>query len=306
CLGGLMLLPQMVRASMYCSPEILLFLVTVILGWILHLCLDKRLEGGGAVLLDFCVVVLFIMGCVYVDRSGWVLVSAETFFERALAVSGQAAFIPGILCAVIFLFLKVRRTAAVYMLMAVVLIAIQMLGFADSVGCDAALGVVMSILLGISLDGLLLKEPALQKVKAGQEEKKPDFEVLSEESFPGEEEAAGKEVKEVSAEENVADAPQTDGEITENSVMNAAVLKAESSTAEEKESGTSGEITPAGEITGPAAAQDAADSAPEIYIPASMEIPKRKKRARIDFDREFSEEEMNFDLEVEDDEEFDR
>ncbi|MCD7751320.1 MAG: hypothetical protein LUI10_06215 [Lachnospiraceae bacterium] len=312
CLGGLMLLPQMIRASMYCSPEILLFLVAVLLGWILHLTLDKRMEKSGTVLLDFTVVVLFVMGCVYVDRSGWSLISAETFTDRVLAVSGQAAFIPGVLCAVIFLFLKARRTAAVYMLMAVLLIVIQMLGFPDSVGCDAVLGVVMSILLGISLDGLLLKEPASQKGKAAQEAKESDFEVLSEESFPGEEEAAAdeKELKAGSqAELQAPEGPVIDD--TQSEKVNAAAVpqtaeKTATDDTQAAEEKVKEEPRAAGEITGAEVNLNMAGSTPEIFIPASMEIPKRKKRARIDFDREFSEEEMNFDVEVEDGEEFDK
>ncbi|MCD7806465.1 MAG: hypothetical protein LUH19_03880, partial [Lachnospiraceae bacterium] len=44
----------------------------------------------------------------------------------------------------------------------------------------------------------------------------------------------------------------------------------------------------------------------EIFIPKSMEIPARKKKAKIDYDRDFSESEMKFDIEIPEEEEFDR
>ncbi len=412
CLGGIMLLPEMIRASMYCSPEILLFLIAVILGWVLHLTLDKRMAEHSTVLLDFLLLVLFLVGCVYVNQSEWVPVTGEIFLERILEVSRQTILVPGVLCSVIFLFLEKRKpAAAVNMMMAVLLILVQMLGLPDSVGCAAALGIVMSVLLGISLDGLLVKAPASREEEAEPETEEPDFEALSEENFVSAEQSAegapaaqpendaASENDAVAASQGESEASPEAGEASseaakardeekaesaqpeaEKSAESAPAAQTESNTAPENDDAaalqgesvvsavtvdtdelraddataaqTKGTVTlqtesntasendavasqgessaapaaantaapqvegsastaakddkEANEIAAAAAVQEASQEAAEIYVPESMEIPKRKKRARIDFDREFSEEEMNFDIVVKDDEEFDR
>ncbi len=315
CLEGLMLLPQMVRSSMYCSPEILLFLSAVILGWILHLCLDRRLKKEWKALPDFLVLALYTAGCVYVDWADWSSMAGETFLDRALTVSGQTALVLGILCAVLYLFLESRETVAVYMLMTVFLIAVQMLGLADSVGCMAALAVVVSVLLGLSLDGLLFYDEAApetammpgENTSGLSEEHVSETAEVSVESTatasgkdtPEKTEVSG-EAEAAPGEENVQTATAAADEKTEPERQKEDMQLSEEEVKEEDM-----------QLPEPEAKEEdihlpESEAIPEIYIPETMEIPKRKKRAKIDFDREFSEDEMSFDLEVEDGEEFDR
>ncbi|MCD7862281.1 MAG: hypothetical protein LUG61_01915 [Lachnospiraceae bacterium] len=293
CLGGLMLLPEMIRASMYCSPEILLFLLAVILGWILHLCLDGRLNRLSRALLDLLVLALFTAGCVYVDRPQWDGLSGEILFDRVLAASGQTALVVGILCAVIFLFLESFQTVAVYMLMAVLLMAVQMLGLVGHVGCMAALGIVMSTLLGISLQGLLFGEPSEEEEQAAEtvEESMPESPVVSAQTAMKQEEKTESEL--------AGDDGKSDGQTLVKTEM---TLAEESAAAEMVEKN----IPEAAEKPSKAEEKNADQVRPEIFIPETMETPKRKKRAKIDFDKEFPEEDLNFDLEVKEDEEFDR
>ncbi len=322
CLGGLMLLPELIRASMYCSPEILLFLLAVILGWILHLCLDGKLNRCGRALLDLLVLALFTAGCVYVDRPQWNGLSGEILFDRALAVSGQTALVVGILCAVIFLFLESFQTTAVYMLMAVLLMAVQMLGLVGHVGCMAALGIVMSILLGISLQGLLFGEPAEDEELAVEEQDAEKVEETTPGSSAVSAQTAMKQVEKTES-ELTGDDGKSDGQTLVKTEMTLAEKNVQTAAGEtgavsnEKDEKAAGETTVATETVEkniPEAAEkpsmteekNANQARLEIFIPETMEIPKRKKRAKIDFDKEFPEEDLNFDLEVKEDEKFDR
>ncbi len=334
-LGGLMLLPEMIRSSMYCSPEILMFLGAVILGWVLHLCLDRRLKGQSAALLDFLVLALFIAGCVCVDQSEWTGISGESVFEIVRAAGGQTAFLLGILCAVLFLFTEVRQMAAVYMLMAVFPTVVQLLGLEGNVGLMAALGIVMSTLLGILLDGLLFGKPVAEAAEAAQgtvpnadeaeavsqktetageaiqettsalPQEKPE-EILQEETEEGLEETddvhLSKQTEEtlqktvdLSLKEKPEEVSQETADVFPKEKTEEILQEADGENRKGGEQEISEPVT-----------ETVQEAEPEIYIPETMEIPKRKKRSKIDFDREFPEEEMSFDLEVEDGEEFDR
>ncbi|MCD8326780.1 MAG: hypothetical protein LUC90_08925 [Lachnospiraceae bacterium] len=259
CLGGLMLLPEMIRVSMYCSPEILLILAAVILGWVLHLCFDRFMRNGSKAALDLIVLICFAAGCRYYQSAQGLTVPEFVFQESALAVSAQTALLTGLLGLIFFLFAngKAQRASAVYMLMAVIILAAQMLGMQSDAGCQTALSVVMVLIFGLTLQGVL----------AGRASEEED----------------GMEPEEA--------------------------YEAESGPEDVYVSGADGTYEAEPERLNGMMDQESGSAAPErtgIFIPKSMEIPVRKKKAKIDYDREFPEEELKFDIEIPEEDEFDR
>ncbi|MCD8130693.1 MAG: hypothetical protein LUE16_05355 [Lachnospiraceae bacterium] len=294
CLGALMLFPEMIRLSMYCSPETLLLLGVVALGWLLHLCFDRFLKRGFEAAPDFLLLICLLAGCIYYQQTPGI--SGVLLSERISAVGGQTALLAGLLSLIFFLFLrKEKRAASVYMVMAVIVLAAQLMGMQEDMGCQAALCVVMTLLLGVLLRDLLGGE------ENGEEEEYAEIQWTGTEdlSLPEDEplEEAEAEEKELPAEEE---------SIPEEKLQ---TLREEGMPEEKpqpvKEEGMSEEkLQPVIEESMPE--KEAASARPEIFIPKSMEIPKRKKRAKIDYDKDFSETEMKFDIEIPDEEEFDR
>ncbi|MCD7737936.1 MAG: hypothetical protein LUH58_02695 [Lachnospiraceae bacterium] len=272
CLGALMLFPEMLRISMYCSPEMLLLLGVAVTGWLLHLCFDRFLERGYEAALDLLLLIWLLAGCMYYQRAQTQGIFEVPLSDRISAVGGQTALLAGLLSLILFLFIrKEKKAPAIYMFMAVIILTIQTLGMQDDMGCQAALCVVMTLLLGLLLRDLLAGEEKGEKAvytKIQRTETEDAVLPEKEESITGEK-------------------PQP---MREENIPAEKILPHEEMTLPEK-------ILPAEENSA---------ARPEIFIPKSMEIPKRKKKTKIDYDRDFSEREMKFDIEIPDGEEFDR
>ncbi len=272
CLGALMLFPEMLQISMYCSPEMLLLLGMVVVGWILHLCFDRFLERGYEAALDLLLLIWLLAGCMYYQRAQTVEMSGTPLSERVFAAGGQTALLTGLLSLMFFLFIKKEKKAVtIYMFMTVIILAVQMMGMQEDMGCQVALCVVMTLLFGLLLRDLLAGEENDKETEYTEIQKMETEDIALSET----EESVTGEKSQPMREENI---PAEKILPHEEMILPEKILPAEENSA----------------------------ARPEIFIPKSMEIPKRKKKAKIDYDRDFSEREMKFDIEIPDGEEFDR
>lgn len=272
--GCLMLLPGMLRFSVESDPFVLLLLSAVLAGWILHGFLGwliarirgRRLSRGQEAWMDLVPVGLCAAWSVYVSlRQGWT-------FPDGLPVTDVSALAGTGLW-------RNSVTVSGQEILLFGLAALLMFLFLEErreVSAYAVMAAVLLLLQLLGLDGgggcgVLLY--AVLSLLAGT-----GVEALI---FSGGAQIAAEET----GERRTAGTREKTGRRKKTERMVSHAPEPEKSSE-------------------PAAAPETAPR-PEIYLPKSMEIPRRKTRARLEFDRDFDESELKYDIEVLEDEDYD-
>lgn len=279
--GGLMLLPEMIRFSVESSPFILVFLGAVLLGWVLHILAgfvrylmhrsgpDRRPVAW----LDLVPAVLCCVWSVYDSlRQGWSFntgffaAGSLGFRDTGLWKSGVAIAGQEILFAGMAVSLIFLFVEERWEASLYALMAVLLL-ILQLLGLDSEGGLGVLLCVVLSLMAGTGVEALLLLGRKDKGRKTPEGSRVSAGAF----------------------APQeTRGDAGAGEFH-----------------GCGPEEEPAASEKDPEPAVRKEERKTEIFIPGSMEIPKRKPRARLEFDREFDESELKYDIEVLEDEDYD-